>query len=228
MPSETTGARLSCAMPTAVRENAMAGRSPISPAVSKSSSAGDESKLPSAIDGLLQSSRSCGPRFGLEAAFASSFHAPQSSPEKPASQPFVGGATAEVMNAQESDTCRRHARPARRAPVRPESPNSDSDSQLAAAAAKIGAGDFAGATAILEKVVAADPGNKLAWRQLGFAYLKQKKIAESRAAYEKLLAISPRRARRPSTTSASATRSRARPTPRSNGWARRRRPGSST
>ena len=45
------------------------------------------------------------------------------------------------------------------------SPNADSDKQLAAAAAKIGAGDFAGATAILEKVVVADPGNKLAWRQ---------------------------------------------------------------
>src|SRR4029450_7165719 len=66
-----------------------------------------------------------------------------------------------------------------------------SDAQIAAAGAKIGAGDFAGAAAILEKVVAADPGNKLAWRQLGFAYLKQKKIPESRAAYEKLLAISP-------------------------------------
>src|SRR5262245_45525148 len=66
-----------------------------------------------------------------------------------------------------------------------------SDKEIAAAGAKIAAGDLPGATAILEKVVATDPGNKLAWRQLGFVYLKQKKIAESRAAYEKLLALSP-------------------------------------
>src|SRR5262245_46625150 len=66
-----------------------------------------------------------------------------------------------------------------------------SDKEIAAAGAKIAAGDLPGATAILQKVVAADPGNKLAWRQLGFVYLKQKKIAESRGAYEKLLALSP-------------------------------------
>jgi len=70
-------------------------------------------------------------------------------------------------------------------------PGSSPDAEIAAAGAKIAAGDFAGASVILEKVVAADPGNKLAWRQLGFAYLKQKKIHESRAAYEKLLALSP-------------------------------------
>ncbi len=52
-------------------------------------------------------------------------------------------------------------------------------------------GDFAGASAILEKVVATDPGNKAAWRYLGFAYLKQKKYAEARAAYGKLLALVP-------------------------------------
>ena len=40
-------------------------------------------------------------------------------------------------------------------------PGSSPDSQIAAAGAKIGAGDFPGATVILEKVVAADPGNKL-------------------------------------------------------------------
>ena len=67
----------------------------------------------------------------------------------------------------------------------------DSNQQLAAAGGKIAAGDFAGASAILEKVAAADPKNPLVWRQLGFAYLKQKKVAESRAAYEKLLAVSP-------------------------------------
>ena len=67
----------------------------------------------------------------------------------------------------------------------------DSNQQLAAAGGKIAAGDFAGATAILEKVVSADPKNQLAWRQLGFAYLKQKNVAKSRAAYEKLLALSP-------------------------------------
>jgi len=61
-------------------------------------------------------------------------------------------------------------------------PGSSPDAEIAAAGAKIAAGDFAGASVILEKVVAADPGNKLAWRQLGFAYLKQKKIPEARAA----------------------------------------------
>ena len=63
--------------------------------------------------------------------------------------------------------------------------------ELADSQAKIAAGDFAGATLILEKIAASDPSNQLAWRQLGFVYLKQKKIAESRKAYEKLLALSP-------------------------------------
>jgi hypothetical protein len=63
--------------------------------------------------------------------------------------------------------------------------------ELADSQAKIAAGDFAGATLILEKVAARDPSNQLVWRQLGFVYLKQKKIAESRSAYEKLLALSP-------------------------------------
>ena len=49
-----------------------------------------------------------------------------------------------------------------------------SDKELGAAQAKIASGDFAGATAILEKVAAADPKNQLVWRYLGFAYLKQK------------------------------------------------------
>jgi tetratricopeptide (TPR) repeat protein len=66
-----------------------------------------------------------------------------------------------------------------------------SNEDIAAAQAAIAKGDFAGATATLEKVVAAEPGNKLAWRQLGFAYLKQKKVPESRAAYTKLLALVP-------------------------------------
>ena len=55
----------------------------------------------------------------------------------------------------------------------------------------IGKGDFAGASAILEKVVATDPGNKLAWRYLGFSYIKLKKYPEARAAYAKLLALVP-------------------------------------
>jgi len=65
------------------------------------------------------------------------------------------------------------------------------DQEVAAAGAKLGSGDFAGASATLEKVVAADPGNKAAWRFLGFAYLKQKKYPEARAAYAKLLALVP-------------------------------------
>lgn len=66
-----------------------------------------------------------------------------------------------------------------------------SDQEVAAAAGKIGQGDFAAASAMLEKVVARDPDNKVAWRYLGFAYLKQKKYTESRAAYAKLLALIP-------------------------------------
>jgi FG-GAP-like repeat/FG-GAP repeat/Tetratricopeptide repeat len=70
--------------------------------------------------------------------------------------------------------------------------NSPGSSEMVASAqTKIAGGDVAGATAILEKVVAADPKNQVAWRLLGFSYLKQKKVAESRAAYEKLLALSP-------------------------------------
>src|SRR5512135_2473257 len=68
-------------------------------------------------------------------------------------------------------------------------PNADQD--VAAAGARIAAGDFAGAASGLEKVVAADPGNKTAWRYLGFAYLKQKKYADARAAYARLLALVP-------------------------------------
>jgi hypothetical protein len=66
-----------------------------------------------------------------------------------------------------------------------------SAAEVASAQAKLAAGDFAGAAAILEKVVAADPKNQPAWRFLGFAYLKQKKVPQSRAAYETLLALSP-------------------------------------
>ncbi len=67
----------------------------------------------------------------------------------------------------------------------------DNAAQVAAAAGMIGQGDFAGASAALEKVVADDPDNKLAWRYLGFAYLKQKKYGQARAAYAKLLALVP-------------------------------------
>ncbi len=66
-----------------------------------------------------------------------------------------------------------------------------SDQEIAAAAAKIGKGDYAGASSTLEKVVAREPDNKVAWRYLGFAYLKQKNYTESRAAYAKLLALVP-------------------------------------
>jgi hypothetical protein len=72
----------------------------------------------------------------------------------------------------------------------PETPPG-SGQEVAAAAAKIGAGDFASASASLEKVVAREPSNKLAWRYLGFAYLKQKRYADARAAYAKLLALVP-------------------------------------
>jgi len=62
---------------------------------------------------------------------------------------------------------------------------------LAAATQKLGAGDFSGAAAILEKITAADPTNAAAWRFLGFADLKQKRYADARAAYAKLLSLQP-------------------------------------
>jgi hypothetical protein len=65
------------------------------------------------------------------------------------------------------------------------------DQDLAAAQRKLGAGDFAGASADLEKITAADPKNQAAWRFLGFAYLKQKRYADARTAYGKLLALQP-------------------------------------
>ncbi len=66
-----------------------------------------------------------------------------------------------------------------------------SDRDTAAAAAKMGAGDFAGAAAALESVVSREPANALAWRYLGFAYLKQKKYSDARAAYGRLLGLVP-------------------------------------
>jgi len=68
---------------------------------------------------------------------------------------------------------------------------SPTDKDVAAAAQKLGTGDFAGAAAILERVVAAEPGNATAWRYLGFSELKLGKYADARAAYAKLLALSP-------------------------------------
>ena len=70
-------------------------------------------------------------------------------------------------------------------------PSSTSTSEIVAANGLIAKGDYAGAAAALEKIVAKDPGNKVAWRSLGFAYLKLKKMPESRAAYGKLLEIAP-------------------------------------
>ncbi len=65
------------------------------------------------------------------------------------------------------------------------------DREIAAAARKMGAGDFAGAAAALESVVSREPTNALAWRYLGFAYLKQKKYPDARAAYGRLLGLVP-------------------------------------
>jgi len=66
-----------------------------------------------------------------------------------------------------------------------------SDREVAAAAGKIAGGDFAGAAAALERVTSAEPANKLAWRYLGFAYLKLKRYGDARGAYAKLLALAP-------------------------------------
>ncbi len=70
-------------------------------------------------------------------------------------------------------------------------PAPNSSQELAKAGAKLGSGDFAGAAAILEKVTESDPGNKIAWRYLGYAYLKTKEPAKARAAYGKLLELAP-------------------------------------
>src|SRR5262249_54104270 len=67
----------------------------------------------------------------------------------------------------------------------------DPAQDVAAAQHKLATGDFAGATPILEKVLAADPKNQTALRFLGFAYLKQKRYADARAAYGKLLGLQP-------------------------------------
>lgn len=69
--------------------------------------------------------------------------------------------------------------------------SSTSTSEIVAANALIAKGDYAGAAAALEKITAKDPANTVAWRSLGFAYLKLKKMPESRAAYGKLLALAP-------------------------------------
>ena len=85
---------------------------------------------------------------------------------------------------------------AQSAPSAPAGPppveaQASTDQQVAAAAAKMGGGDFTGAATLLEKVVARDPSSALAWRYLGFAYLKQKKYPDARAAYGRLLGLVP-------------------------------------
>ncbi len=69
--------------------------------------------------------------------------------------------------------------------------HSAAEKDVVAAGGRIAGGDFAGGAAILEKVVTADPRNQTAWRYLGFADLKLKKYPQARAAYAKLLALSP-------------------------------------
>ena len=76
-------------------------------------------------------------------------------------------------------------------PAPPGSSSGNSKAEVAAAAAKLGGGDFAGAATALEKLVAREPANALAWRYLGFAYLKQKKYPDARAAYGRLLGLVP-------------------------------------
>ena len=73
----------------------------------------------------------------------------------------------------------------------PEEAAGSTERQVAAAAAKMGGGDFSGASAALERIVAREPGNALAWRYLGFAYLKLKKYPDARAAYGRLLGLVP-------------------------------------
>ena len=63
--------------------------------------------------------------------------------------------------------------------------------ELSDATAKIRSGDFAGGAEILERVVAREPSNDVAWRFLGFAYLKAHNFPKARAAYERLLRLVP-------------------------------------
>ena len=62
---------------------------------------------------------------------------------------------------------------------------------LAEGAARIGAGDPAGAVKILEAVTERDPKNAQAWRYLGFAYIKTKDYERALASYRKALEIAP-------------------------------------
>lgn len=62
---------------------------------------------------------------------------------------------------------------------------------LAAAAARLAAGDAAGAVAILETVTAADPKNGRAWRNLGAARQQLKDYDKAKDAYLKALEVEP-------------------------------------
>ena len=60
------------------------------------------------------------------------------------------------------------------------------------AVARIGANDYAGALALLRKVVAAEPDNADAHNYLGFSLRKLGKFAASLASYQRALKIQPR------------------------------------
>jgi len=71
----------------------------------------------------------------------------------------------------------------------PEAPAPTATPSLADGAARIGAGDPAGAVKILEAVAQREPKNPQAWRYLGFAYIKTKDYDRALASYRKLLEI---------------------------------------
>ncbi|HEY1911226.1 MAG TPA: FG-GAP-like repeat-containing protein [Vicinamibacterales bacterium] len=69
----------------------------------------------------------------------------------------------------------------------PQAPNPT----LAAAAARLQAQDPAGAAVLLEGLTEREPGNLSAWRMLGMAQLRSKRLNAALAAFQKVLAIDP-------------------------------------
>ena len=71
------------------------------------------------------------------------------------------------------------------------STSSSKPSKLAVAEKAVKAGNYNRAIELLQKVVAAKPGNADAWNYLGFSHRKLKKFGQAMTAYQKALAIDP-------------------------------------
>lgn len=71
------------------------------------------------------------------------------------------------------------------------STSSSKPSKLAVAEKAVKAGNYNRAIELLQKLVAAKPGNADAWNYLGFSHRKLKKFGQAMTAYQKALAIDP-------------------------------------